>query len=112
MTTAGPKEKGATSKTKEETKNSESFEKRLKAKCKNCTAASIKVYLAAIRRLHKLTGDGNIPSTGGWLNKPELMKKYDALPLRLAEARPDLAIVRLRSPREVRAWVAGPLAQA
>ncbi len=39
-------------------------------------------------------------------------KKYDALPLRLADERPDLTIVRLRTPREVRAWVAGPLAQA
>ncbi|WP_236967640.1 AAA family ATPase [Microbacterium aurantiacum] len=38
-------------------------------------------------------------------------KKYDALPVRLADERPDLAIVRLRTPREVRAWVAGPLAR-
>ena len=39
------------------------------------------MYLAAIKRLHKLTGDGDIPSTGSWLNKKALMTKYDALPL-------------------------------
>ena len=53
----------------------------LRAKCKNCSEGSIKVYLTAIKRLHKLVNDGDLPKTGSWLNKKELMTKYDALPL-------------------------------
>lgn len=57
------------------------FTTKLKKVCKKCTPQSIVVYLAAIRRLHKLTGDGELPATGGWLNSPALMKKYELLPL-------------------------------
>ena len=77
MTKAVPKE---SSKEKEKTSKS-AFEKMLRAKCKNCSEGSIKVYLAAIKRLHKLVSDGDIPKTGAWLNKKELMTKYEALPL-------------------------------
>ena len=62
-------------------KISKTFEKKLRNKCKNCTEGSIKVYLASIKRLHRLVGEGDIPSTGSWLNNKELMKKYEALPL-------------------------------
>ena len=57
------------------------FEKKLRVKCKNCSNASIVVYLAAIKRLHRLIGDGNIPNTGSWLSKSELMTKYEKQPL-------------------------------
>ena len=64
------------------TKKPESvFAAKLKKVCKKCTPQSIVVYLAAIRRLHRLTGDGEVPTTGGWLNSPALMKKYENLPL-------------------------------
>jgi len=80
MTKLSPK------KTKKKTSNdkpksSTSFEKKLKSKCKNCTTASIKVYLAAIKRLHRLISDGDLPETGAWLNKKELMEKYEKQPL-------------------------------
>ena len=57
------------------------FEKKLRSKCKNCSEASIKVYVAAIKRLYTLVSDGPVPSTGAWLNKKELMAKYEKLPL-------------------------------
>ena len=64
------------------TKKPESvFAAKLKKVCKKCTPQSIVVYMAAIRRLHRLTGDGEVPTTGGWLNSPALMKKYENLPL-------------------------------
>ena len=75
MTKAGTK----TSKGQAGTKSP--FEKKLRAKCKNCSNASIIVYLAAIKRLHRLIGDGDIPDTGSWLKKKELMEKYNKLPL-------------------------------
>ena len=37
--------------------------------------------MAAIKRLHRLIGDGDIPLTDAWLNKKELMSKYEKLPL-------------------------------
>ena len=72
MTKAGPKA----------TKKADTvFATKLKKVCQKCTPQSIVVYLAAIRRLHKLTGDGEVPATGGWLNSPALMKKYEAQPM-------------------------------
>ena len=66
---------------KDESTSKSAFEKKLRDKCKNCTEGSIKVYLAAIKRLHKLVSDGDVPLTGAWLNKKVLMTKYEALPL-------------------------------
>ena len=57
------------------------FLKKLKAKCTNCTASSIAVYFAAVKRLHRLVSGEEVPASGAWLKKPELMKKYEALPL-------------------------------
>ena len=76
MTKAVPKKEE-----KDTEKDGNGFLKKLKSKCTNCSPASIKVYVAAIKRLHRLVGDGNIPATGAWLNKKELMEKYDRLPL-------------------------------
>ena len=83
MTKASPKKgKKVTKKTsKDKPESSTDFEKKLKSKCKNCTAASIKVYMAAIKRLHRLISDQELPTTGAWLNKKELMEKYEKLPL-------------------------------
>ena len=73
MTKAKAKETKETSKTP--------FLAKLKSKCTNCTASSIAVYFAAVKRLHRLISDEEVPATGAWLKKPELMKKYEALPL-------------------------------
>ena len=80
MTKASPK-KSPKKTSNDKPKSSTSFEKKLKSKCKNCTTASIKVYLAAIKRLHRLISDGDLPDTGAWLNKKELMEKYEKQPL-------------------------------
>ena len=37
--------------------------------------------MAAIKRLHRLISDKELPSTGVWLNKKELMDKYEKLEL-------------------------------
>ena len=66
---------------KAKVKETGAFEKKLIKKCKNCTKGSIVVYLAAIKRLRRLVGDGTIPLTGGWLKSKELMGKYEKLPL-------------------------------
>ena len=73
MTKAVPKE------SKGEDKSKSAFEKKLRQNCKNCSEGSIKVYLAAIKRLHKLVSDGDVPITGTWLNKKELMTKYEVI---------------------------------
>jgi len=73
MTKAKAKETKETSKTP--------FLAKLKSKCTNCTASSIAVYFAAVKRLHRLISDEEVPATGAWLKKPELMKRYEALPL-------------------------------
>ena len=39
------------------------------------------VYFRSIKRLYRLIDDGNVPLTGSWLLKKELMEKYKKLPL-------------------------------
>ena len=64
------------------TKETPPFLKRLKEKCKNCTAGSIMVYWRNIKRLYRLThDDDDVPVNSKWLNDA-LLKKYKKLPLK------------------------------
>ena len=56
---------------------------KLKKVCKNCTEASMKVYMRNIKRLYKLNNESEIPPISKeWLFKPALMKKFKELPLK------------------------------
>jgi hypothetical protein len=90
MTAAGTKEaKKEEKEAKNEEKKESSTDKKhsgflgkLKAKCKNCTSGSIKVYMRNIRRLFRLTEEGPVPLTHTWLKKKETFDKYSKLPLK------------------------------
>jgi len=69
--------------TKDDTKEESKFLKKLKATCKKCTPASIKVYTRSIKRLYNLEFEGEVPATGSWLNNKKLVKKYEDLALNI-----------------------------
>ena len=60
------------------------MEAKLKSVCKNCTKATILVYLRNIKRLYKLLPDAKeeVPTGGAWLANKTLQKKFKALPLK------------------------------
>ena len=63
-------------------KTPEKFMKKLESVCTNCTKASMLVYFRNIRRLYRLIEpEKDIPLTGEWLGKTELIEKYKKLPL-------------------------------
>ena len=58
------------------------FMAKLKSVCENCTKASMMVYFRNIRRLYRLIEpDKDVPQTGDWLGKKELIEKYKKQPL-------------------------------
>ena len=71
MTTAQKEDEGTKTK----------FMKKLKSVCKKCSPQSILVYYRSIKRLYKLIEEGELPLTGTWLAKKELMTQYKKLPL-------------------------------
>ena len=78
MTTTSNKDKEDGSKGK----TPENFIKKLKSVCTNCTTASMMVYFRNIRRLYRLIEpEKDIPLTGNWLGKKELIEKYKKQPL-------------------------------
>ena len=68
---------------KEKKKKPSGFVSKLRAKCKNCTSETIKVYSRNARRLYRLTNEeGEVPSTSAWLKEKKLFEAYKKLPLK------------------------------
>ena len=95
MTTKTQKGDKEEEKEEKSDKKQSKFLTKLKAICKNCTSASIMVYFRNVRRLYRLIEkEGNIPVTGDWLGKKELVEKYKKQPLK---ARRHLSVAAVKA---------------
>ena len=60
------------------------FLTKLKSVCEKCTKASMMVYFRNIRRLYRLIEkDKDVPLSGDWLGKKEVMEAYKKQPLKV-----------------------------